>query len=222
MKPFDIEKKLSLLHEQEYILLTGNATAGIYLTLKAMGLENKKIAIPNNVCMNVPIAVKLSNNSLKYLDISKDTLGLSVESLKKNVKEIDVVIAVHSYGSTCEIENIKKFCKNDDILLIEDFAVAQGAKINNKPVGSFGDVSVVSFGAGKIIDCGHGGAILTNNKELFLEIVKVEEQLKIATKKDREKISQLGLLYKQLYNTHYGTDIDNYIPVFQRKVEDTQ
>lgn len=221
MKTFDIENKLSTLHDKEYVLLTGNATAGIYLTLSVLGLKDKKIAVPNNVCMNVPIAVNLSGNTPNYLDISKYTLGLSVESLQENINEIDAVIAVHSYGSPCAIEEIKKICNKNNVQLIEDFAVAQGAAVNNIPVGSFGDVSVTSFGAGKIIDSGHGGAILTNNRELFIEIVKAEKELNIDTI-NCNKIGQLSVYYKQLYNNHYGKDINKYIPEFQRKVEDTK
>jgi dTDP-4-amino-4,6-dideoxygalactose transaminase len=221
MPTFDIEDNLSRLHGKEYVLLAGNATAGIYLTLKVLGLRDKKIAIPNNVCINVPIAVKLSGNTPKYLDISRDTMGLSVESLQEKLNEIDAVIAVHSYGSPCAIEEIKKICKNIKVPLIEDFAVAQGAKVRNLPVGSFGDVSITSFGAGKIIDSGHGGAILTNNRELFFEIVNATNKLDIYNN-NYDKIDQLNVFYKQLYNNHYGKDINKYIVDFQRKVEDTQ
>lgn len=221
MQTFEIERKLSILHDKEYVLLTGNATAGIYLTLKALGLKNDIIGIPNNVCINVPIAVNLSANISKYLDISKCTLGLSVESLKDELNDIAAVIAIHSYGSTCAIEEIKQICNENNIPLIEDFAVAQGATVNNLPVGSFGDVSITSFGAGKIIDCRHGGAILTNDRELFIEIAKAEKEFNIDTN-NCHRVSQLSIYYKQLYNKHYGKDINKDIHDFQRKVEDTK
>lgn len=219
---FDIEKKLSTLHEQDNVLLTGNATVGIYLALRALGLRNKKIALPNNVCINVPIAVNLSGNTPVFLDVSKKTLGLSVDSLKERMSGIDAVIAVHSYGSPCEIEEIKKTCAKGIVPLIEDFAVAQGANVNNKPVGSFGDVSITSFGAGKILDSGHGGAILTNNKELFIEIAKEENQLTVHKEENSYEINQLALFYKLLYNNHYGKDMDKHVSDFQRKVEGVQ
>lgn len=218
----DIEKKLSTIHENNGVLLTGNATAGIYLVLKSLGLKDKRIAVPNNVCINVPIAVNLSGNSVEYLDISKETLGLSVKHLKERISRVDAVIAVHSYGSPCEIGEIKKTCAKSSVPLIEDFAVAQGANVNNKPVGSFGDVSITSFGAGKILDSGHGGAVLTNNRELLAEIVKEENLLNGYVKENSDKISQLTRFYRQLYNDHYGSDIDKYIPNLQRRIEDVQ
>ena len=57
--------------------------------------------------------------------------------------------------------------------------------------GSFGNTSIISFGKNKILDCGGGGAILTNNQKLY-------EKVKIAYK----KISKRPKNYKKLYN-HY-------------------
>ena len=73
------------------------------------------------------------------------------------------MIAVHGYGSTCDIQSIINICRDKHIPLIEDLAVAQGATVDLRPVGSFGDLSVVSFGSGKIIDVGHGGAVFTSS-----------------------------------------------------------
>jgi dTDP-4-amino-4,6-dideoxygalactose transaminase len=215
-----VERNLSKFYEKEYVLLTGNATAGIYLTLKALGLENKKVAMPNNVCINVPMAIKFSGNLPVYLDIAADSLGLSTASLQKNIREADALIAVHNYGSTCEIQEIKIICENNSIPLIEDFAVAQGATLGNKPVGSFGDISIVSFGAGKIIDSGHGGAILTNDKEIYSKIIKIEKQFVNCSKENLERINQFSKHYKHIYNKfYYGRDMTKPVLAFQEIIK---
>ena len=166
----DLEDKLSRLHNQSYSFLLGNATTALVIALKALGLKNKKIAIPNSICIHVPIAIYLSGNIPFYLDISKLTLGLDLNELRKVGLQIDAVVAVHAYGAVCDIVEISNFCKSENIPLVEDLAVAQGSSINDQPVGSFSDIAIVSFGNGKVIDVGHGGALLTSNHDLIENI----------------------------------------------------
>ncbi len=214
-----VENILCSLHNKEHALLTGNATSGIYLALKAFGLSQERVALPNNICINIPVAVRMSGNIPEYFDISERTMGLSVQALQKTSVKLGALIAVHSYGSICDIDELRRFCREKNILLIEDFAVAQGATVRGVPAGSMGDISITSFGAGKIIDIGHGGAILTNDGEVYRALVKLEKNLRESTKTAHEQITQLSLFYKRLYNEHYGRDIVNHIPAFLRQVQ---
>ena len=66
--------------------------------------------------------------------------------------------------------------KRKKIFLIEDAAESIGAKINNRMVGTFGDMSIFSFAGNKVLTTGEGGCVVTNSKKyfskLFLQIVK--------------------------------------------------
>lgn len=205
------------MHQKDYSHLVGSATAGIYLALRAQGFVNKRVGIPNNVCVNVPMAVKFSGNNPVYLDSSKKTLGLAVGALKESHASIDGLIAVHGYGAVCDIENISQFCKERGIFLIEDFAPAQGAAVHGKPAGSFGDVSVVSFGAGKIINIFHGGAVLSNDRSLLNEIKKIEKSFSEFNDGKESVIRQLNSYHTQLYNEHYGKDINDFCGAFSQR-----
>ncbi len=77
----EIERVLSKLHQHSYCALIGNATTGLVIALKALGLKGKHIAIPNSVCPHVPIAIFLSGNKPYYIDISMKTLGLDINDL---------------------------------------------------------------------------------------------------------------------------------------------
>ena len=214
----EVEKKLSKLHNKEYVLLTGNGTAAIAIALRALGLKNAAVAIPNNVCLNVPSGVYFSGNKVKYLDVSLNNLGLSVSSLKESIDQIDAVIAVHTYGAVCDIKEIQSLCKKHQIPLIEDFAVAQGAVCGSSPVGSFGDISIVSFGAGKMIDIGHGGAILTNDKGLFDSMAVILGEFKSFDLSDKKKIMELNNHYKNIYNSSYLSGEKEYCSAFLNKM----
>lgn len=202
--------------------MVGNATTGICLSLQAAGLTDKQVAIPNNVCINVPMAVKYSGNHPVYLDCSRDTMGLSTQALINSGKKFDAVIAVHAYGAVCDIEGISEYCKKQGIFLIEDFAPAQGASIRGRMTGSFGDVSIGSFGAGKIIDIGHGGAVFTNDESLMKEIMACGERLQQFTPEKEAIVERLSRHHTALYNEFYGNDLSSHCDIFNGLIDETR
>lgn len=199
----ELEKKLCHIHAREHAYITGSGTSAIYIALKSLDLKNRYVGIPNNVCFNVPLGIIYSGNFPFFLDIERETLGLSVCELEKYSEAISAAIAVHSYGSICNIESIAECCQKYRISLIEDCAVAQGAKVNNRPVGSFGDISLLSFGAGKIIDVGHGGALLTNDQRLYKKFVAIDKELGQFSISKRDAIEDLSSFHTGLYNKFY-------------------
>lgn len=197
-----IELLLKQIHQRKYCHLVGNGTVAIYLALKACHITGKKVALPNGVCPNVPLAIYLAGCEPCYLDISKENYGLDLEELKKT-QDLAAVIAVHAYGVPCCISEIEAYCKKQGIFLVEDAAVAQGARVNGRPVGSFGDVSVVSFGAGKIVDAGGGGVVLTDDIDVYKKMVYLDSQLFEYKETFSQKISALGEYHTRLYNDVY-------------------
>ncbi|MCH9739648.1 MAG: DegT/DnrJ/EryC1/StrS family aminotransferase [Epsilonproteobacteria bacterium] len=209
----DIEKKLALLHGKAYCKLVGNGTTAIYLSLLAQNLSNQKVALPNNVCMNVVLPIYFSNNSPVFIDIEKETLGLDTELLKEY--SIDTLIAVHSYGNIYKIEETEQYCKENNIFFIEDVAIAQGMQYKEQPLGSFGDISILSFGAGKMLDIGHGGAILTDNQELYNRILIHLEDLEMFDPLNATTVGTIGREHTRLYNIDYGASLNKYHQEFK-------
>jgi len=210
-----IEDLLCEIHKQDYCCLTGNATSGIILGLESAGIKKgSKVAIPNNVCFNIPLAVLLSGNEPLYLDIDPTDMGIDIKELEKYINEVSAVIAVHAYGSVCNISEISQICKIKGVFLIEDFCVAQGGFTQGLPVGSFGDLSIVSFSTGKIIDIGHGGAILTKDKEIHATIRKHAEKLDDYSFHG-DKIRALSDLHTKIYNEQYPIGIHKFATEFK-------
>jgi dTDP-4-amino-4,6-dideoxygalactose transaminase len=201
-----VDRRLELLlcqiHQRKYCVLIGNATVGLCLALKAHGLEGKKVAISNGVCPNVPLSVYLAGATPIYLDISRENLGLSLGELK-NAPEVEAVIAVHAYGVPCAMVELETYCAEKGIILIEDMAVAQGATIHVRPVGSYGAVSVVSFGVGKVVDVGRGGALLTDDIELYKTITDLNSQLPPFEDGFLQIGSEMMSYHTKLYNEVY-------------------
>jgi len=208
-----LEKRLANLHHRKYCKLTGNGTTALYLALLSKGYKNKKIAIPNNVCMNVILPIYFSENIPVFIDIEKYTLGLDITKLQDI--EIDSLIAVHGYGNICNINSIEEYCKEKNTFLIEDVAVAQGLSIENKPLGSFGDASILSFGSGKNIDIEHGGAILTDDEKIFKNIKENLSTLPDFLIEKEKVIDEISKYHTKLYNIDYGKSLNKHHQEFK-------
>lgn len=197
-----LETLLCKIHQRSYCHLVGNATTGLTLALKALGLKGKNVAIPNNVCPHVPLAVYLSGNKPVYIDISQINFGIDLNDLLKKNAQIHGIIAVHAYGSVCNIDELYAFSKASGIPLVEDLAMAQGARQNGQPAGSFANIAVISFGKGKIINAGHGGAVLTNSRNIHNHLCTLNQYLKPQTISSQKKIVFLNKFHTKLYNAN--------------------
>lgn len=195
-------KLLCKNHKKKYCLLTGNATTALYLTLKSLPNNIKKIGIINNSCIHIPISIILAKKKIVFVDINLKNFSFDLQDLKK--KEIDALIAVHSFGYKCDIEKIKIYAKKNNIFLIEDLAVAQGLDFRTKtPAGSFGDTSILSFGNGKVINAGGGGAVLTDDYNLYNKLLLLDSKLRIPKKINKIYVERLSKFHTKVYNELY-------------------
>lgn len=141
------------------------------LDLAAILIEtnaNDEIIIPAHTYCASALSFARHNARIKWADIDKDSLTISLESIKRLVTaKTKAIVVVHLYGLMCpEIEDIVEFAKQQNIIVIEDCAQSLGAHINNKSCGSFGDISCFSFHSQKnITTFGEGGMISVKSKE---------------------------------------------------------
>lgn len=208
-----LEQLLAKKHHRKYSVLVGNGTTALYLALKAQNIQNKKVALPNNVCMNVLLPIYFSNNTPVFLDIDMETLGIDLS--KAHRQQFDVLIAVHAYGNVCDIEKIEAYCKKHSIYLIEDLAVAQGLSFKERCIGSFGDISIVSFGSGKVVDIGHGGALLMDDETLYKNVCAELCHLKQFEDEDEAHIDAISKKHTKLYNLDFGKGINTFHSEFK-------
>jgi dTDP-4-amino-4,6-dideoxygalactose transaminase len=198
IKKSDLEEKIANYISRKYCLLVGRATTAIYLAIKAYGFRDGNIIIPSIVCPNPIFPVIYNDLEPKFCDINLNDFTLDINSFKKQVNEnTKAVIPINLYGYPANYDKIIPFCKENNIKVIEDAAQSFGGSYNGKKMGSFGDISVISFGHTKIIDVNAGGAILTDDLDIF-------NQIKLEYKKLDDKpnnINERGELYRKIYYT---------------------
>ena len=119
-------------------------------------------------CYAVEEAILRTGATPVFVDIERGGLNLSVESLKtacERAKTPKAVIVQNALGIPADIRKIREWCDKNKLVLVEDLAQSIGAVSNEgKPLGSYGDVVVLSFGRDKVVDAVSGGAVIFREK----------------------------------------------------------
>lgn len=113
-------------------------------------------------------AIIYNNLEPVFADICEDTFNIDPESIRKKITEkTKAIIYVDYAGHPCDIKEIKEIADEYELFLIEDACHAIGAEYQHTKVGNFADLTIFSFHPVKHITTGEGGAVATNNKELY-------------------------------------------------------
>lgn len=171
--------ELNVIVDRKYSTCVPNGTAGLFLALKSLKLkETDEIIIPNFSFIATANSAYLASSNINFVDVNRNDFCIDPEKLEQKIKElrskgknVGVVITVEVNGRSPDYKKILDLKKKYNFYLVTDSAQALGSWHNKKPLGSFGDISVISLGPNKVISSGQGGVILTNNKKLFKNIM---------------------------------------------------
>ena len=159
-----------------YCVGVANGTDAIEIAVNALNLnKDDEIITQSNTYVATCFGVTNNNIKLKLADIDEDTYQINLDELERKITDkTKVVIVVHLTGSCCNMDKLMKIIEKYNLILIEDCAQSHGAKFNNKRLGSYGILSTHSFYPGKNLGAfGDGGAICTNNKDLYNKIQNI-------------------------------------------------
>lgn len=147
-----------------------NGTNALHLALKINGVkEGDKVITQPLTFIATANAIKYCNAMPVFVDVDKDTMGLSPDKLNdylKNHKDIKAVVPMHTFGHPCRIDEIKQICDKYGVILVEDCAESLGSFYKCIHTGNFGEGSAISFNGNKVITTGGGGMLLFNDEKL--------------------------------------------------------
>jgi dTDP-4-amino-4,6-dideoxygalactose transaminase len=153
-----------------------NGTSAIVLALKASGVKEKdEVLVPANSFIATAAAVSLIGGVPVFVDCTPDTWQISAnDAISKITSKTKAIIGVHLYGMPFDIETIRKIAEENNLILIEDCAQAQGATYNGVSVGNFGKAGTFSFYPVKNLGAyGEAGAVVTNDDEVSEKIKRL-------------------------------------------------
>ena len=162
----EFEAKSSEYFKVKYSRAVSSGTAGLKCALKAVGVKDGDEVITQSFNFIATIEAIVDCGAKPVICDIDENLHLSIDNLKKKItKETKAIIVVHMLGMGGQIDEIVDIGKKYNLPIIEDNCEAIGAKFKDNYLGTIGDIGVMSFDHGKMIACGEGGMILTNNKK---------------------------------------------------------
>ncbi|BDY13562.1 LegC family aminotransferase [Hydrogenimonas cancrithermarum] len=168
----------------KYAVATVNGTAALHVALKLVGVDERCEVITQPLTFIATCnAISYCNAKPLFVDVDRETMGLSPESLEAFLKEhttmrngscvnkttgkkIGAVVPMHTFGHPCRIDLIAEICERYRIPLVEDAAESLGSWYKGRHTGTFGTIAAFSFNGNKTITTGGGGMIVTDDEAL--------------------------------------------------------
>lgn len=174
-----VEAALAKFFGRREAVATSRGTAALYLALSANLRKGDEVLIPAIVCPDVLYAAIYAGVTPVLCDVRLEDFTLDPRSARSRVTgKTRAMVAVHTFGNPCQMEELTKVAESNDLGIIEDLAQAPGSTYRGRGLESPRDIAtILSFGGGKIIDLGGGGAVLTDSARMARELRKRESAL---------------------------------------------
>lgn len=169
----ELEERLCSITGAKYAVAVSNGTAALHVACMAAGVGE------GDEVITTPITFAASANCALYCgatpvfaDIDEKTWNIDPESVHAHITErTKAVVAVDFTGQSTKLDELKEICREHHLVLITDGAHSIGTKYKGQPTGSIADMTTFSFHPVKTVTAGEGGAITTNDPELYRRLV---------------------------------------------------
>ena len=162
----EFEEKFANYVGSNYAVAVSNCTTALQLSLIVGGIQSgDEVIVPSMSYIATANCVVHVGATPVFAEVNSD-FNLDLADVKNKVtSKTKAIILVHQIGMPADIDEFTAFCKENNILLIEDAACAVGAEYKGKKIGSHSDFVCFSFHPRKVITTGDGGMITTPNQK---------------------------------------------------------
>lgn len=142
-------------------------TSGLHAAVAACGAQPMGAVFTTPYTFTSSATCALMNNMAPiFVDVDPKTCNISPAALEAAIKkypDVKILVLVHLFGLPADLDPIMKICRENGVKVIEDAAQAPGATYKGRKIGSIGDCGGFSFTESKVIMCGEGGVLVTND-----------------------------------------------------------
>ncbi|KKS26420.1 MAG: UDP-4-keto-6-deoxy-N-acetylglucosamine 4-aminotransferase [Parcubacteria group bacterium GW2011_GWC2_42_6] len=198
-KVLEFEAALASYGGAKYAVACTNGTAALHLAYLAAGLKkgDEVITTPNTFAATANMILAVGAKPV-FADIRLDTYNIDEKKIERLItKKTKAIVPVHFAGQPCAMADILKIAKKHKLLVIEDACHALGAEYKNKKIGSLGSaMTLFSFHPVKPITTGEGGAILTNDGQLYKKLLSLRNHGIHKDAEGKNIMTDLGYNYR--------------------------
>ena len=164
-----LESELRKTLNTNHVQLVSSGTAAVTVALASAGVgAGDEVIMPTFTFVASFEAIMMLGAIPVLVDIDS-TLTLDPKAVEAAITQnTKAVMVVQMCGSMGDMDTLKSICDNHNLIFVEDACQAIGGTYNGKSLGSIADVGCFSFDFVKTITCGEGGAVITNNKDYYL------------------------------------------------------
>ncbi len=196
----ELESKLCELTGAKYAVVCSNDTAALHIACMAAGVSQ------GDEVITTPITFLASANCALYCgakpvfaDIDEKTYNMDPKAMEQAITpKTRAVVAVDYTGQVVDLDAIMDICHRNNIVVIEDAAHSIGTRYKGKPVGSIADMTTFSFHPVKTVTSGEGGAVLTDNEELYKKLLLHRSHGMTREQSQMTKESEGGWYYQMI------------------------
>jgi len=163
-----LEQRLAAYHELSFALTCASGTFAVEIALRALkvGPGDEVILAAYDYPGNF-LSIHAVGATPVLVDIDADNWNLRTDCLATGLgTKTRAIIASHLHGGMVPMAEVRTFADTHGLRLVEDAAQSPGAEIQGQKAGTWGDISVLSFGGSKLLTGGRGGALLTRHADL--------------------------------------------------------
>ena len=163
-----VETLVRAAYGGRHVALTDSGTSALRLALRAaVRARPGPVALPSYGCYDLLTAAHGADVEIVFYDLDPATLAPDPESLELALRGGSrTLVLAYLHGIPVEIEPLLRLAREYGAWLVEDAAQGHGARLRDRPLGSLGDLSILSFSRGKGCTGGGGGALLAHSAEL--------------------------------------------------------
>ena len=166
----EFEKKISELLGVKHVIAMCNATVGLEIAIRALGMTGEVI-IPSFTFVATAHALQWQEITPVFCDVDPVTHNLDPAKVEKMITpRTSGIIGVHVWGRPCAVDPLTDIARRHNLKLMFDGAHAFACSHKGKMLGNFGNCEVLSFHATKFLNTFEGGAIVTNDDDLNKKI----------------------------------------------------
>jgi perosamine synthetase len=162
-----LEAAVSERHGVAHAVCIAKARVGIFLTIRALIRPGQKVILSPYTISDVINMVICAGGIPVFADLEPDTCNVDPADIERLIDgDTGLVMVTHLHGLACDMDRIASICRERGVHLVEDSAQAFGARHGGRPVGTFGDAGIYSFGMYKNLNAFFGGMVVTPHDDL--------------------------------------------------------
>jgi len=198
-----LEEKFRNYLGVKHVIFTTNATAALFLSIKADSLikggKDFEVIVPDLTMIATATAVGWAGGKAILVDVLKDRMTMDTSKIKEKITSKTIaIIPTHILGRAVDMGELNKIAEENNLTVIEDAAGVLTSKSKGTFLGTFGKVGCFSLQSNKLITSGQGGVIVTNDDKYYEKIRRLRDFGRLNNKEFLHEIEGYNLKFNDL------------------------